>query len=205
MKRTLLLSVLLATTLVAHPVKAQSVDTGDWEVATDNTWRFVVAVPPDWEVVRVDMASIRFSAVRMLAGGRGLECSVIAYSDVQSDKMTQSQLNTLLTDQGPPAPAAISVALSSSGLPTTIDETRLEWVHGSPVYVYEGHIEIRSTTKPQMRRLLQETAAAPGMFYLVNCQAKAGDLPSANALYDESLPTFKGFLESFMMLPKSTD
>jgi len=194
-----------AVALCAGSAAAQVADTSTWKVEFNREWHFAVSVPPGWSILQdYSIGNIRFWAK---APGSGLDdierphCRVDAYQQVDTAHLTQSALNDYIAAKGPPSTGELEDGMKSTGMPTRVRSSRMEWVAGVPAYVYVMDIEMQSSQKPFVQRVLSEFIYTPGRTYNAMCYASSHvGLQESARLFDANLPIFRAFLGSVLVL-----
>lgn len=188
--------------LSTAPALAQDVNTSRWKLEQNKAWGFAISLPSGWTILDMPMGNLRLAVRQDLSGGHKLMCQVHATFQPETAGLSQGQLNAHISGKGPPSPQELSAAMTDTGFPSTVYSSTLEWVNGYPAYVYEGLMEVRSATNPSKSRALFESIYVPGKTYGVNCMASSDNIATANHTYNENLPTFRGFLRSFIVVPQ---
>ena len=190
-------------TAVSLPLSAhaQAVDASGWKLERDTTWDFAVALPPGWVILDMPIGDLRLAVRQDLPSGGKLMCQVHAKPQPETAGLNQGQINSSMVSRGPPPPQDLATEMSATGYPSTVRSSDLVWVNGFPAYVYDSSTEMRSSSNPIEQRSLLETIYVPGRTYSVTCSAGSGDAVVSSQIYDRNLPTFLGFLRSFLILP----
>lgn len=204
--RTRMMSYVLVCTQVflgVPPSLAQAIDTTRWVVKTDSTWDFFVSLPPGWVILNMPMGGLRLAIVDRQnpagAGGNSM-CQVHVNPQPETVGMQQGPLNDYIVSKGPPPPQEVSEASGRAGTPYEVYSTALEWVNGRPAYIYDGLMTVRSAANQTEQRILSETIYVPGRTYAANCSVASGSVSASKSKFEEQLPLFRGFLQSFGIL-----
>jgi len=201
MRPTFLCAMLHAGMLVTTSAWAQNIDTSRWKLEQNMAWGFGVSLPPGWTILNMPIAALRFVIRQDLSDGRTLMCQVQANSQPETAELNQRQLNDYIIGKGPPSRQDVATMTGNAGLPVTVHSTELTWINGFPAYRYDVSMEIRSTVNPAHQRTRSEWIYVPGKSYGVNCTASSGNAATSDVIYENNLPIFRGFLNSFFVIP----
>lgn len=201
MRPTFLCAMLQAGMLVSTPTCAQNMDTSRWKLEQNTIWGFAVSLPPGWTVLDMPVAALRLVIRQEMPDGRTSMCQVQANSQSETADLSQSQLNDYVAGKGPPSRQDLTTATGTASSPVTVHSTELIWVNGLPAYGYDVSNKIRSTVNPVHQRTRSEWIYVPGRSYGVSCTAASGNAFTSDALYERNLPIFRGFLDSFLVIP----